>query len=228
MNDDKPTIKIISYNIHSGKNIWMMPRFHEIIRYLKKEDADMIGIQEIHENQRYGRQVTALKKALDMDVHYGPSLSIDDGQYGIASFSKYPIIHRNQVFLPTYKEPRSLIDSQLQIYHDQQIHLLNTHLSLHKKTRKKQLNHIKAYLESLRVPFILMGDFNTPFLKLHEIFLTDAAIPLKKEHLSTMMLSKKRIDYIFVSDHFHVINYQIHPVRMSDHYPVVVEVTFSN
>ncbi len=216
-------IRIISYNIHSGKNIWMIPRFHQMLNYLKETKADIIGIQEIHENNINGRQVTKLKTELHMNAHFGPHLTIGDGKYGIATFSTFPMTEDTHILLPKRREQRGLIVTKTKI-NQEIIYLINTHLSLHARTRRQQLIQLKQYVKKLHSPFILMGDFNTSFPELDELLLIDTAIQMKKEHLSTMTLSKKRIDYIFVSKHFQVIHYEIQKVRMSDHYPVVVEV----
>lgn len=219
-------IKIITYNIHSGKNVWMVPQLNRIIKFLKYEQPHIIGVQEIHENNKKGMQFSILKHHLNINGHFGPNVSIGEGNFGIATFCEFPIIENKHFLLPKNREQRGFIDTKILINHEE-VHILNTHLSLNSRKRTQQLNEIKKYLSFLKSPYILIGDLNTTYPDLEESNVIDAAKEMKKEHLSTLMLSKKRIDYLFVSNNFNVIDYKVLPVKMSDHYPVVVEVTFS-
>jgi len=223
---EKNKIKVLSYNIHSGKNIWMSPTLKKIVDFLKNEKPDIIGIQEINENNIRGYQVKKLKQALNYNVQFGSNVTIGNGGYGIATFSKYPIISQNHILLPSSKEQRGLIDSTILINFFK-VHIINTHLSLKGIERDKQLLNIKEYINSLQEPFILVGDFNASIEEVDSL-LIDVAKRTKKEHLPTMMLYKKRIDYIFVSKDFNVLNYNVLPVKMSDHYPVLADLILNN
>ena len=220
-------MKIISYNIHSGKNVWFVPQLYRIIRFLNMENASVIGVQEINENNKRGRQVTSLSIQLDMDYHFGPNLPFGDGHYGIATLASLPILERKHLLLPSKKEQRGLLDTVVE-YNQREVHILNTHLGLSKEDRLKQFQFLEDYLSQLTSPYILLGDLNTTEHLLNENNLFDAAKEMNREHQSTLMLSKKRIDYIFVSPDFKVINYRVIPVNMSDHYPIEVEVEFNN
>ena len=219
-------LKIASYNIHSGKNLWMYPTLKSIISFLQEENLDIIGLQEINENNKRGKQVTTVKKNLRMEAHFGENLPLGDGYFGNATFSKYPIVERKYLSLPSSKEPRGLIDTKIKIS-SCIFSILNTHLGLNKQERMEQIKAIKEYIKTLNQPFILMGDFNTKYIELDD-YLVDSASKMRKEHLPTMMLSQNRIDYVFVSKDLEIIKYEVHTVKMSDHFPVVVEVVFSN
>lgn len=219
-------IKVLSYNIHSGKNIWMTSTMKAIINFLKDERPDIIGIQEINENYIRGYQVTKLQQELNYQVHFRSHVTIGDGGYGIATFSRYPFINRIHVLLPSTKEQRGLLDTTVLI-NTCKVHIINTHLSLSSPERAKQLMKIKEYINLLEDPFILLGDFNASIEEIDDL-LIDTAKRTKKEHLPTMMLYKKRIDYIFVSKEFEVLNYNVFPVKMSDHYPVVADLILNN
>ncbi|GBF10671.1 endonuclease/exonuclease/phosphatase family protein [Tepidibacillus sp. HK-1] len=218
-------MKIMSYNIHSGKNTWMIPSFRKMIRFFQKEQPDVIGLQEVNENNKRGSQVTALEHQLKMNVHFGPHLSIGKGHYGIATLSRFPILDRKQILLTSQKEQRGFLDTVIKVDR-KEVHLLNTHLGLNGKERSVQFKEIEQYIRSLSQPFIFLGDFNTIFPELDSSLLIDTGKQSKKEHQSTMMLTKKRIDYIFISKELELINYEVLDVTFSDHYPVVVEVTF--
>lgn len=219
-------IKVISYNIHSGKNVWMVPSLHHILSFLKHENPDIIGLQEVNENAKRGYQLTQLKQRLNLNTHFGPNVSIDNGYYGIATLAKYPLLSKEHILLPSGREQRGFIDTIASIA-ERPVHILNTHLSLKSTERVEQLLLIKDYLSKLTEPFILLGDFNSTISEIDD-YLFDVAKKTEKEHLPTMMLYNKRIDYIFVSKEFDILSYDVVPVKMSDHYPVVTELILSN
>lgn len=220
-------IKIISYNIHSGKNMWMVPQLNKLVHFFQKEKPDILAVQEIHENYKLGRQLSFFEEQLKMNVHFGPHVPVGEGHYGIATLTRYPILNNKHYLLPKIREQRGFLDTVV-IIENKEVHLLNTHLGLRFQNRKLQLLKIQEYLRQLTSPFLLMGDFNTDHPEIPLDFVRDSAKEMQKEHLVTMMLSNKRIDYVFASKDFQILDYQVKPVKMSDHYPVVTEVTFNN
>jgi len=205
----------------------MMPQMHRLERFLRQENADIISLQEINENNKRGLQVTKIKQKLHMNVNFGGNIAIGDGTYGIATFSKFPILERKHLLLTSTKEQRGLIDTTLKIS-DEKLHILNTHLGLSNDERVQQIKEISNYIKTLENPFMLMGDFNTTQPKFTELSIVDSARVFKKEHLPTMMLSNKRIDFIFCSPTIKISQYQVLQTKISDHYPVVVDFTFNN
>ncbi|MFV9511418.1 endonuclease/exonuclease/phosphatase family protein [Tepidibacillus sp. LV47] len=216
-------LKIISYNIHSGKNFWLVPTFRPLIRFLADQDADIITIQEINENNKRGYQFTALQNALKLTGRFAPHVPIGNGNYGLATFSRFPILSTSHLFLPSQKEQRGLLDTVIQV-NERKVHILNTHLGLSYVERIQQLQRITEYIQALTSPFLLMGDFNTPSLSLDRFGCFDAALTMKKGHLPTMPFSKQRIDYIFHSANIRVIDYDVFKINLSDHYPISVQV----
>ncbi len=225
-NQRNELLKIMSYNIHSGRNIWMIPQLKYMIHLIKAEQPDIVGIQEINENRLRGLQISAFTKHLHMLNHFGPNVKIGNGYYGIATFTKLPIKDKEHTLFPSHREQRGFINTIVEA-NNGLINIINTHLSLNNTIRNKQLANLTQYVKALTEPIILMGDFNTVFAHFDDL-LMDCGKEKRKEHLSTLMLSNKRIDYIFVSNHFKVINYQVVHSKMSDHYPVVVELIFNN
>lgn len=214
--------KVISYNIHSGKNIYMIPQLKKIVNFLNSEQPDIIGIQEIHENNKKGNQVSYLAAKLNYNVNFSPNVLIGTGYYGVATFSHFNI-KGEHILLPSTGEQRGLLDSLISLENNKKIHLLNTHLSLKYIEREKQIAEIKSYIKNLRQPFILLGDFNTDQTKIENII--DSAKLMNKEHLSTLMLFNKRIDYMYLSNDLNLIDYNIKYEKMSDHYPIIIEFT---
>ncbi|SHJ53267.1 endonuclease/exonuclease/phosphatase family protein [Tepidibacter formicigenes] len=98
MDNDKYSIKFVTYNIHSGKNYWMKPTLNEIIKYLKRENPDIISVQEVNESKKRGFQVSQIQEALNYNFHFGANVKKTNLNYGIATFSSFPIIEKNIYF----------------------------------------------------------------------------------------------------------------------------------
>ncbi len=218
------TIKIMTYNIHGGKNFWMIPKLKDIMLFLKKEKPHIIGIQEINENSKNGFQVSKIKQNLNMNAHFAPNVIRGNGYYGVATFTNLSMKENKHILLPSKIEKRGFIDTVVTI-DNKEIHILNTHLALAKNIRKNQFKALVNYIQSLKSPCILMGDLNTIQPEIEDDLLMDTAKIMKKEYLPTFMFSNKRIDYIFSSKTLKVIHYSVSFVTMSDHYPVCIEVS---
>ncbi len=109
--------------------------------------------------------------------------------------------------------------------------LLLAHLSLGKKTRRKQIKELCRIVNNIKNPVILMGDFNT--------YLGSAEINelLSNTHLSCKYRDKKSgfantnpavrprraLDYVLTSEGVHVKRYVVLKFRYSDHLPVLVD-----
>ena len=198
----------------------MIPRIPAMIAFLKRQQADVIAIQEINENEKRGYQFTRFLQELQYDGHLASHVRIGNGAYGIASFSRLPIISTSHVLLPSQKEQRGFLDTTIQ-WNNKMVHIINTHLGLSKKERENQLDQIISYTQPLHSPFLVTGDFNQSQLSLEEAGFLDSAKEMNVTPTSTMMFSNQRIDYIFHSKELKVMDYQIKKVTMSDHYPQV-------
>ncbi|NLT94887.1 MAG: hypothetical protein GXW85_05030 [Clostridia bacterium] len=216
-------LKILTYNIHSGKNIWMQPTLDAIIDYLQSTQGDVVCLQEINENEKRGFQVSKIKNSLQKDCIFAPNVSIGKGHYGLAVFTSLPILEYHHILLPSAKEQRGLLHTVLQV-EKQELHVLNTHLGLSKAERARQLEFIDAYISKLKANIILAGDFNTTKPELGSLPLLDVGEIAGKAHIPTFIPNPKRIDLVFISPTVRVVNYQVSDVKLSDHYPIEVSV----
>lgn len=225
MKKNDSLLKVISYNIHSGKNFYMMPQLTKIIQFLENEQPHIIGIQEINENNKRGHQVSKMKACLKMNHHFGKNVKMGKGYYGVGTFTSFEITQKKHILLPSGREQRGLLHTAVKIK-DKELHILNTHLGLKSQERIKQFKKIEQYLRSIGTPYILMGDFNTTTPNFNHIEMIDAGKMMKQENIGTLMHSTKRIDYIFTSLDMEVIDYKVLHVNMSDHYPIMIQVKF--
>ena len=79
------------------------------------------------------------------------------------------------------------------------------------------------YVNKLKKPYIVCGDFNKPNIKIDETILKDVAKELEKENIITIATGLERIDYIFVSDDIEILEYDVLIESMSDHYPIIAK-----
>lgn len=212
-------LSIVSYNIHSGKDFLWRKRIDEMIATLLDLNVDIICIQEIHQNSRFGHQVDYFAKLLSMNSLFSPSIKIAEGGYGNAIFTNLPILPTSFHRLPSKKEGRSLLDCKIKLG-DQEITVWVTHLSLDKFSRRNELLYMSEQLHTRQDESILVaGDFNTtsPILPAH---LIDCAKAKGQEKKSTLLFPPFRLDYIFTTPDWHVLDYQVLDVRWSDHLPI--------
>ncbi|MEL7564516.1 MAG: endonuclease/exonuclease/phosphatase family protein [Dehalobacterium sp.] len=217
-------LKLMTYNIHSGKDLWMRPSFNSIIQYMENTQANVMCIQEINENEKRGYQVSKINNTLQTHCSFAPNVPLGRGYYGTATFTSFSILENHHFLLSSKKEQRGLLHTVLSLG-IQRLHVLNTHLGLAKVERNQQFQFIREYISQLHPPVILMGDFNTTTLELQDIPLIDAAQISRQEHIPTFIPMRKRIDYIFVSPSIKVLNYHVAPSCFSDHYPVLIQVS---
>ena len=204
-------MRIISYNIHRAKDKYNKNTLFDIIDYLKKQEADIICLQEVLYSQ-----YRLMKFYLKMNGVFAEN--VKSQRYGICIFSKYEIVEKNHIFLTSKKEQRGLLHIKL----NGRLNILNTHLGINKMERVQQIDEILDFIKNVNGKNVICGDFNEKNLSINS--LNDAAIKLNKQKYPTF--EKSRIDYCFVDKNLSVNSYTVDDVCMSDHFPIIVD--FSN
>lgn len=153
-------IKVISFNIHKGKD-W---KSHQstialIQEHIQILDPDIALLQEIK-----GSQFEQLSKSIWPHVCYGKNVIYTKDHHGNAIFTKYPIMSSNHVDISTNRiEKRGMLHTTATHPNSQIIHLICVHLGLFKIDRNKQMRKIANYVNThipQDEPIILAGDFN--------------------------------------------------------------------
>ena len=98
--DDYPNrLSVLTYNTHQ---MGMYAKAHEnmVIRYLQRQDADVVCLQEVdvYKNEKY-LTLPELKKALNKYpyTYFDFKIYNKRHQYGIAVFSKYPLLNKTTI-----------------------------------------------------------------------------------------------------------------------------------
>lgn len=217
-------IRVVSYNIHSGRDLFWRKRLEQMAATLQELDADVICLQEVHQNSKYGYQARFLADQLGYVLLFAPSIPIADGFYGNAILTHLPCNRSQTVFLPAKKEKRTLLQAAL-MWQGREVLIWNTHCSLQATSRTSQLQLLATLasqaLESAS-PLLLLGDFNAPNITFAPL-LYDCALEMGMENQPTLPAFRRRLDYIFASPHWQVQHVAISSVPWSDHVPVIAE-----
>lgn len=217
-------LRIISYNIHSGKDIFWRKRLREMAATLVDLEADVICLQEVHQNNQIGYQVDYLQEVLEMRSAFSPSIPFTGGGYGNALFTRLTLEEVKTKKLPAQIEARSLLQVKL-TKEEARFNIWCTHLSLDRKSRELQMRYLAHEVLAMQMePLLLVGDFNTTTPALPST-LQDAAKMMGKAFTPTVLLPPLRFDYILASAHWHIHDYRVIDVRWSDHRPIEARLT---
>lgn len=199
----------------------MFPTLFDIIEFLKNCDADIICLQEVNESAKVGFQVSSLKEELGMNSHFGANVVNPNSNYGLVTYSKYRIIKKNHVYLSSSKEQRGMLHTVIDV-RGKKVNIINLHLGTNKEEQEEQLRELQEFIQGLGdEPYIIAGDFNTSDINLNSNCI-DVAKKLDEANTLTFSLGIERIDYVFVSKNIVPINYKVVVKKLSDHYPIIV------
>lgn len=183
---------MITYNIHHGapQNSEDV-NLKDIADVILRSKADLVALQELDRFiERSGNvdQIAELEQLLKMKGYFSKSIDYGGGEYGVAVFSKYPLLSVERVDLPMVKdgEQRSLALAKVKLPNDKELYFGSTHLDLNVPNRISQVQKIKEIEMMLNAPLIIGGDFNAvptseEMIKLQESFIlscTDEGCPL--------------------------------------------------
>lgn len=237
------TLKIMTYNIHSGIGRDKRYRLDRIIKVLSEENPDVVALQEVDKNlsrSLYQDQSRIIAEALGMHYHHCVNHYFEDGEYGITTLSRFPITNRERHSL-SYRErdePRGSLRTDLHLESAARFHVFNTHLGL--RTRERQHQRRRLLSESILLdnkledPVILLGDFNDrPISVVHQQLRShfiDVFNLSGRDSRSTFRWGpvKFRLDHIYVSTHLKPLEAYVVKTPLtriaSDHLPLVAVV----
>jgi len=222
-------LTVMTYNIQEGfsnENIWSL---EETARIIEAYDPDIVLLQEITRGwlvMSSVDQVRWLAERLDMDYAY--SGNSDDELWGNAILTRLPILATDWViFSTTDNLKRGAVAVDIETTGGS-LRVLDTHLDNPRGATNVRLEQIDELLGLLgdSSPAIIAGDFNADpgsveWQALIDAGLTDAA----GNDATTTSEDARRIDYIFVTPDLAISSYNVPETWISDHRPVVVELT---
>lgn len=238
--------RIMTYNVHSCRGrdgVFSPERIAEVIGFCS---PDVVAVQELDiELSRSGTvdQAEAIANHLNMHFHFHPSFRIEEGSFGNAVLSRYPMRLVKAGELPTFRhrrllEKRGALWVEIQ-FEGEVLNLINTHLGLNRRERQSQIDTLLGpeWTGSAlcTTPVILCGDFNaSPFSgvygKIVSIFkdVQKRVNGYRPRSTWPSIFPLIRIDHIFASDTLMVRDIEVPMTgrirEASDHLPVVAEI----
>jgi len=237
-------LRLMTYNIHSciGMDGRVLPE--RIARIIDRLLPDIVCLQEVDRGMERsgGRdQAAELANSLGMKYVFLPLRRVGTGEYGIAVLSRFPCtIIKSAPFSVFYgrrrKEKRGAIWLEVSSQFGP-LQLVNTHLGLTARERRKQLNCLfgDEWLadRDRSLPLLVCGDFNAGFRSLAYRRLTTGLADARAGAGSALSATFSSIrpllhlDHIFHSSHFKATEVQVRrspDCRLaSDHLPLFVE-----
>jgi len=228
----------MSFNVKNEMKKLKEEKIQKIVELIKKEDPDIIGLQELTYNLKkklekelktyhfFGRSRFCLNTFFDEYNSILVKRNVEVFEVNTYSLGRRPDKVRSKNILSVF--PR-ICTSIVCVLNDKKIKVMNTHLdNFHAKTKKYQLSVIKKILKNNTYPFIIMGDFNmyssTAHLKdfARSMNLTD--IFANEGRTRNESPKDKPIDHIFIGKEFIYSNNRIIDSDISDHYPIACEI----
>ncbi len=239
------SLRILTYNVHGCAGLDGKTSPDRIARVIARQGADVVALQEIDVGrQRSGKidQAESIARKLGMTFHFQPSRSLDEGKYGNAILSRYPLKLIRMDALPRLKagrlfEQRSALWVAIDV-NGTQVNLVTSHLSLWPAERLLQAEALLGpdWTGSVACqgPVVLCGDFNAnPRSKVCYRMgckLRDAQLIVKSHKPKSTWLAShpfSRIDHFFVSPDIEVLSIEVPTTELdrlaSDHLPLVVD-----
>jgi len=239
-------IRIMTYNVHSCIGMDGRISTERIARVIAQYEPDVIALQELDSGlERTGRkdQPMDIARSLAMGHHFHPPISLEDEEYGDAILSRLPISLIKSGNLAAWEKHTGEVRGALWVKIDVEngsINVINTHLGFRKHARSLQLMSLlgKEWLEDpkCRGPVVLCGDFN--FLPSSRDYrrvcrkLRDVQVALPGKRPQKTFYSRYpvgRIDYIFCSSDFEVLDFKTCRSRLaktaSDHVPLIADLS---
>lgn len=233
------SIRVLNYNIHHGVGVNDKMHYvdlNSLSNLIKQQDIDVITLQEVDVNTlRSGKdlnQIAKLAEDLNMYYTFGKTIDFQDGQYGIAILSKYPILEQQMHLLDQQgkqEEQRGLLIAQLQI-NNAPFSIATTHLSSNNaKSRELQSNQIIQINQKTPID-VLTGDWNDiatskPVSILQTSFEMDPSHLL--ENTIPVLNPNKKIDYVAKNKNrnLSISNYRVLNLQgLSDHCAIICDI----
>ncbi len=236
-----PTFRLMTYNVHSciGTDGKLAPE--RIAEVIAGADVDVVALQELDVLQaRTGRvnQPAWLAEQLKMFVHFTSARACDDGHYGNAVLSRFPIrMHSEGNLRRRRDEERAVQWLELSVL-GLHVNLINTHLSIHIRDRLLQIEQLLSTewiaKAERHVPLVVCGDLNsTQFSPIYRKLRKDLIDAQQLRGLRAATFPSRvpliRLDHVFTSPNIQVRNCEVRRGPLcrvaSDHLPLVAELS---
>jgi len=158
-------LTIASYNVHECVGIDGQRDPQRIARLIRELKADIVGLQEVDFRPLNGKksyQLQYLAEATGLHSVAGPTLRRSEPEFGNALLTRTGInaLQLHDISFPG-RQPRGVIDALIP-FEGKQLRVIATHLGLHARERKHQVELLLKILSQGQKPdcTVLLGDIN--------------------------------------------------------------------
>ncbi|MEA2067605.1 MAG: endonuclease/exonuclease/phosphatase family protein [Verrucomicrobiota bacterium] len=230
----------ICYGTHGNQQklplLGMLGRTHdhldEIIDFIGKVDPDVMGLVEVDSGSYRSGRKSQVEKIADRLGHFHAYCS----KYATDSrWQRIPIYNKQgNAFLTKdtiqaekyhyFEKGMKKLVMELEL---EKVTFFLVHLALSYKTRQAQILHLYHLIKETDRPYIVAGDFNA-FMGEDEIQLLMSASSLQNADLKLQpsypsRSPKKHLDFILHSPEIKVNHFEMPPVQLSDHLPLIID-----
>jgi len=233
---DDVQIRVLSYNIRHGAGMDERVDIGRSAALIKKLNPDLVGLQEVDNNvERSGSidQAAEIGRLAGLSPAFGSFMDYQGGQYGMGALSRFPIVATESIRLPEGNEPRVALMVHVKLGSGETMALVNVHFDwvADDGFRFKQASFLAERLKQLKMPYVLLGDFNdepgSRTIKLFQGMAREVVKPVGDRFTFSSVKPAKEIDFVFVAppERWGVRSMKVldEPV-VSDHRPVLAEV----
>ena len=223
-------------------NIWNNEDIDNIVKELKRIDADIVCIQELAIKDENDIKIRKLKEIYPHIYYEKADTFLDGYSQCNAILSMYPLYNKNYTYVqkPTdnkndySKEGRVYVEAKVKI-NDKELTIGTTHLSYTDRfketdSKDKEVTNLISYIK--KDNYILTGDFNTnrtsKYIKWIEKILVNndtsntwTTKPFSYNGFEETEL-KWKLDYIFTSRDIKVKEIRVVDTKYSDHLPILI------
>lgn len=246
---EKPpeVIRFVTFNVAHGRGLALyqglvdderiQSNLKELGEYLRRLDADVVGLQEIDQDCNWSGNINQLEViAREAGYpHYRFGVNNRNGGdyrlfYGNAILSRHPIVSfENHPFGDAPVAEKGFLIADVNMG-GECVTCVVTHLDpIRKSEREEQVRKIAEVVGDRDKPVVVMGDFNceleneSPMKTLCREL--DLQIPGQEEKRrdTYWQLLNKTIDFVFASDGITYENYRVGEAKLSDHYAVIAD-----
>ncbi len=175
-------LELITYNIRKGKGASGRSKtaFQGVREALREHPVDIVLVQEaFHANGEDHHQSNELATSLGYNVYYEPNKHRKVGHHGNTTLTRHDAIEVENFDISTNPiERRGALYVKLQTPLGV-VHVLNVHLGLNQRQRRRQLKAIGGILDERcpsHQPVILAGDFNDWNLRMDAVVRSDLGL----------------------------------------------------
>jgi endonuclease/exonuclease/phosphatase family metal-dependent hydrolase len=232
-------VRVATYNIRHGRGTDERVDLTRAAAVLRALAPDVVGLQEVDNRvERSGRvdEAEALGAQLGMHHAFGAFMDYQGGQYGLAILSRHPVRRIAPIRVPDGNEPRVALLVEVDYPRIGALAVVNVHFDWVRDDgfRFAQASTLATVLDTLSIPYVLLGDFNdvpeSRTLALFKSRAMEARKPASDHFTFSSTEPVREIDFIFASP---AADWTASGVRVitepvaSDHRPVFAELRFT-